>query len=109
MGDEPKTIRAEDCAKRTGMTARTFQLMFHSGKIDWASQPGGPGTTIFFDEAGFEAWRQGGRKKRSGKTWQTSTGAVASRMRARRTKAWKSENPLRQHLLEKQKSVSKSG
>ena len=63
MGNDAKRfLRAGELAERTGLTERYFQKLFASGRIDWATQPGGPSTPIVFEKGGFEAWLASGRK-----------------------------------------------
>jgi hypothetical protein len=108
MGDLLKPLlRAADLAERTGLSERYFQKLAKSGKIDWATQPGGDHSAILFEEEGFEKWYDKGRKKATPK-WQQSTGAADGRGRARRSREWKDANPLAHVLRQKLKNVSSS-
>lgn len=64
-GSKARCVRAAQLAERTGLSARYFMKLAHSGKISWALQPEGPGGSILFDEAGFEAWLEAGRLARA--------------------------------------------
>ena len=110
-------VDAADLAKRTGKTVRYWQRMAAEGKIDFATQPGGPRTTYYFDLAAFEAWfAAGGKKKtpwqparRKARVSKTSGGAMDALTVEWRKTAERSESPLRQAIQKRRASVLSNG
>jgi hypothetical protein len=100
-------ITAKKIADTLGKTSRHVQKLAQSGKLPFASQPGGPGTAIYFDEQGFHEWFRAGQMGKQ--KWQVSTGGTASRGGGRRSKAWNTANPLEHDLRERLKRISKNG
>src|SRR5215470_1701867 len=100
-------VSAKVLASQSGKTQRYWQKLAQAGKLPFASQPGGKGTAIFFDLAGYEQWLAQGKLGR--RPWRKSIGAQGSPGHGRRSKAWNIGSPLVQGLREKLKSVSKSG
>src|SRR5262245_55876374 len=100
-------------AQRTGKTMRYWQRMAAEGKVNFATQPGGPGTSYYFDLDEFERWFAAGAKKRS--PWRANrrlrlSGGAASGPGAvwRRTENY-TDSPLKQKIQKLLASGSSSG
>lgn len=101
-----RPLTATELGAMYGKSARYFQKLAKAGKLPFASQPGGPGTAIYFDPDGIDEWMRKGKLGRA--KWPTSTGATDGRGRARRSREWKDANPLELVLKQKLKSISNS-
>jgi hypothetical protein len=97
-------LRAGDLAARTGLSERYFQKLFAAGEIDWATQPGGPGTPILFDEAGFNAWVESGRTGTTGRRSAAPQHPVTPNARRR---GWREPTSLEQRLRDQLKALSR--
>lgn len=111
-------VDAADLAKRTGRTMRYWQRMAAEKKIDFATQPGGPGTSYYFDLAAFEAWFAAGGKKKT--PWhpaqrkprrgsKTSGGATDALTAEWRKTASRTESPLKQAIRKSLANVLNNG
>jgi hypothetical protein len=105
MSDTRKPLlRAADLAARTGLSARYWQKLFAAGEIDWATQPGGPGTPILFDEAGFNDWDEGGRNRTTRRRSAAPQHPVTPSARRR---GWREPTSLEQRIRAKLKVLSR--
>src|SRR5688572_536705 len=95
---------AAELANLTGLSARYFQKLAASGKIDWAFQPTGEGGPWRFELAGFEAWWE---HSRSGTCQRIYTSERGSGGGARRIRANATASVLKQRLSEKHKTAMK--
>ena len=105
-----KFISAGECAARTSLSPRYFQKLFHSGKIDWGTQPGGPGSPILFRESGLNDWLEAGKKSRVwlGKSG-TFNGVANTRTLRRSSMASGCASPLTRHLQKRLSDVHCNG
>lgn len=100
-------VKASELAKRSGLSIRYFQRLAAERKVEWATQPNGPGSSWLFDLAGFEAWLTGD-KKVVGK-WRRSNAAAKYGTRGPRIRVRSTERPLKQHLEQLLKNACKNG
>lgn len=110
-------VDAAHLAKRTGRTVRYWQRMAGEKKIDFATQPGGPGTSYYYDLAAFEAWFAAGGKKKT--PWQpaqrkargsrTSGGGTDALTAEWKKTASRTESPLKQAIRKSLASVLNNG
>jgi hypothetical protein len=100
-----RPVTAAHLEEISGKTARYFQKLAKAGKLSFASQPGGPGTAIFYDLDGYHEWMAKGGLGKS--TWRKSTGATVGRGRARKSKEWTDGSPLELVLRRKLRAVSR--
>lgn len=105
-GSKARYVRAAQLAERTGLSARYFMKLAHSGKISWALQPEGPGGSILFDEAGFEAWLEAGRLARHPSP-SVATRSRSIRRSPRSPEAGSLEERLRKRMAELKASTRK--
>lgn len=106
MRESNKPLTASELGAMVGKSARYWQKLAKAGKLPFASQPGGAGTAIYFDPAGFEEWMAKGKLGKA--KWPKSTGATAGPGRGRRSREWKDGSPLELVLRQKLKNVSNS-
>lgn len=111
-------VDAAELAKRTGRTVRYWQRMAKEKKISFATQPGGPGTSYYYDLAAFEAWFAAGGKKKT--PWhpaqrkprrgsKTSGGATDALTAEWRKTEHRTESPLKQAIRKSLANVLNNG
>lgn len=66
-------VKAARLAELSGLSASYYTHAAQAGKLPWARQPGGRGTSWLFSIEGFEAWVSGEKTKKEEAAWQAST------------------------------------
>src|SRR5690554_4710633 len=107
-----KQVSAAYLASITGKTARHWQKLAASNKLSFAKQPGGAGTTWYFDLSGFERWLDGNGEMGSwqpSRKFRTYGGEGNGRGAGSRSKEKTSATPLIQRIRELRARGSSNG